>query len=73
MPSDERLLAWLTPGDRDCVAFFVAESAAHRRAPAMRHFASPDEARQWVMTEALAIRAPVSWIAQDAVPALIRH
>jgi hypothetical protein len=73
MPSDERLLAWLTPSGSDFLAFFVAESAAQRRAPATRQFASPDEARQWVMNEAHAIGAPVAWISQDTVAAVAHH
>jgi len=66
MPSDERLLGWIEPHDDGYLAAFVAEPEARRRAPATRQFRSPDEARQWVMTEARAVGAPVEWMASAA-------
>lgn len=68
MSSDERLqlLAWIEPQGQNCLASFVAEAAARQRPPAVRRFASPDEARQWVMNEADAVRAPVKWLAEGA-------
>jgi len=73
MPSDERLLAWIEPHGGDCLVSFVAEPEAKRRAPAMRQCASQDEARQWVMREADAVRAPVEWIAKDSVRDRVQH
>ena len=67
MPSNERLLAWIEPHGGDCLVSFVAESAAERRAPATRRCASRDEARQWVMQEADAVRAAVEWVAEGAI------
>jgi len=69
MASDEqlRLLAWIESRGTECQASFVAESAAKLRTPAMRRFGSPDEARQWVMKEADAVRAPVKWIAEASM------
>ena len=64
MSSDERLLAWIEPRGGDCLASFVAESAAKQRAPATRQCTSQDEARQWVMKEADALRAPIAWITE---------
>ena len=63
MPSDERLLGWIEPREDGYLAAFVAKPEADRRAPATRQFRSSDEARQWVMTEALAVGAPVEWLA----------
>ena len=64
MSSEERLrlLAWIELRETDYLASFVAEAAAKQRTPAVRQFASQDEARQWVMKEADAIRAPVKWV-----------
>lgn len=64
MSSDEplSLLAWIEPRGKDCLASFVAEAAAKQRTPAVRQFASQDEARRWVMSEADAVRAPVKWL-----------
>ncbi|HUN40609.1 MAG TPA: hypothetical protein VMU81_09985 [Acetobacteraceae bacterium] len=73
MPSDERLLAWIEPRGGDCLASFVAEHAAQRREPATRRFASPDQARQWVMQEAHALDAPVEWIAEGVLRDSTRH
>ena len=66
MPSDERLLGWIEPGDEGYLGAFVAKPEATRRAPATRQFPSPDEARQWVMNEAHAVGAPVEWLAGAA-------
>ena len=63
MPSDERLLGWVEPHEDGYLAAFVAKPMAKQRAPATRHFRSPDEARQWVMTEADAVGVPVEWLA----------
>jgi len=63
MSSDERLLGWIEPHADGFLAAFVAKPEAERRAPATRQFRSPDEAREWVMTEAHAVGAPVEWLA----------
>ena len=69
MSSDEQLrpLVWIEAYGNDCQASFVAEAAVKQRTPAVRRFASPDEARRWVMQEADAVRAPVEWIPQESV------
>jgi len=63
MPSDGRLVGWIEPREDGYLAAFVAKREAKRRAPATRLFRSPDEARQWVVTEAQAVGAPVEWLA----------
>jgi hypothetical protein len=67
MPSSDRMIAWIEQRGGDCVAAFVAESTAERRAPAVRQFASRDEARRWVIQEADAVQASVEWVTDGAV------
>ncbi len=73
MPSDEQLLAWVELRGGDYIASFVAESTAKQRAPAMRLFNSQDEARQWVMREADAVRASIKWINDGTVYGCAQH
>ena len=61
MPWDERLLAWIEPRGGGYLAAFVAKAELERRAPAIQQFRSQDEARQWVLKEAEAVRARVEW------------
>jgi hypothetical protein len=58
-----KLLAWIEPGDNEheFVAAFVGGDTPDR-APATRLCATPDEAREWVETEADAIGVPVQRI-----------
>lgn len=69
MSSDEQLqlLAWIEPRGTECLASFVAEAAAKQRPPAVRSFSSSDEARQWVLQEAGAVRAEVKWVADASL------
>jgi hypothetical protein len=64
MPLSGKLLAWIEPGgdDDELVAAFVGGGAPDR-APATRVCATPDEAREWVETEAYALGVPVHWVA----------
>jgi hypothetical protein len=70
MALDERLLGWIEPLEGGYLAAFVAKSEVTRRAPATQRFRSTDEARQWVLREAEAVRAPVEWL--SASPSLGR-
>jgi hypothetical protein len=63
MPLSGKLLAWIEPGDDEdeCVAAFVG-GATPDRPPATRVCATPDEAREWVETEAYALDVTVHWM-----------
>lgn len=57
--SEERLLAWLEPRLDGYIAAFIAQGTT--RQPARRWFATEEEARSWVYTEASAFEAIVTW------------
>jgi hypothetical protein len=63
MPLRGKLLAWIEPGDTEgeLVAAFVGGGTPDRP-PVTRLCATPDEAREWVETEADAIGVPVHWV-----------
>jgi hypothetical protein len=44
-----------------------------RRAPAMSEFSSQDEARQWVINEAAAVRVAVEWITEGTARERVGH
>lgn len=66
----ESLLAWIERcGTGDFVGAFVGEGAAAGaipdfpgREPATRRCYSPDEARQWIETEAAAFGVSIKWV-----------
>lgn len=68
MTQDSTLLAWIEPRDDDAfLAAFVGKPAARQRAPAVRVFASTEEARRWVEREAAEFGLPVEWLSSAPV------
>jgi hypothetical protein len=55
-----QLVAWLTPGQDEIEAMYVAEGTT--REPARRMFRNSCEARRWVDCEAAAVGAAVKWV-----------
>jgi hypothetical protein len=59
----DKLLAWVEQSDdKAFLAAFVAADARHRE-PAAQLCSSHDEARGWIETQAMALDAPVEWVA----------
>lgn len=66
------LLAWIEPyGSGEFMGAFVGEHAVldppspgPRRAPATKLCPSPEEARQWVENQAMALGLPIKWVSQ---------
>jgi hypothetical protein len=70
MFSRDSLIAWIEPRpSSDFVAAFVASATATQRRPAIRRFASRDEARDWVETQAAEFEVPVEWVDRGPVHA----
>jgi len=64
---ERSLLAWVEtePDGNGVLASFVGAWAADRK-PAMRTFATPDQARRWVEVEASAVGLPIDWVNRDS-------
>jgi hypothetical protein len=64
MPQSGKLLAWIKPRDeQEFVGAFVG-GGSPARPPATRTFSTPDEARDWIETEAGELGVPVEWLAE---------
>ena len=73
MPDRRHLLAWIEPTYGSKVVGAFVSAAAAGRAPAKRVCQSPDEARQWVESEAETIHAPVEWVDPRSTVAMRRR
>ena len=60
--------AWGEPGVLAAFIGMAEGTAPSRRPPATRFCASPDEAKQWVESEARAFGVPVEWVGGGFAP-----
>jgi hypothetical protein len=62
--SGSKLVAWIEQGnDNRFVAAYVG-SGARQRLPAMRVWATCEDARRWVEAEADTLGVPVEWVSK---------
>ena len=60
--SGSRLMAWIDQADGDEFAAAYVGSRAQERLPAVKVCGSPEEAREWVRTEAETLGVAVEWV-----------
>ena len=66
MPQNAKLLAWIEQGEQETFVAAYVGSGARERAPATQACSSPDEARDWIETQADELGVPVEWVPATA-------